>query len=93
MSLRGNWTPPVGEERESHLRLVALAALKAIEAQGCLDSKRPLGNSSIELDVLEACGIEPAGEEYGDPVFTEDQEQYAWELWTQWPSWARGRLE
>jgi hypothetical protein len=41
-----------------------------------VDPKRPFGNSiGVELDIAEAIGTTPEGEEDGEPCLTEDQEE------------------
>lgn len=87
------WTAPTDAERESHLRALALRALAEIAEHGELDFKRPLGNSDIAGDVLEAIGVPPAGREADWPSFTDAQAEYAWALWEQWPKWAAAQIK
>lgn len=92
------WKKPRGAEREAHLRKLAVRCLKEISSEGHLDSKRPLGNSDVEGDVLELLGIKPIeeGREVESDVycveFSEEQVAYAAALWAAWPTWAAKAL-
>lgn len=48
-----------------------------------LDCKRPFGNSSVEDDILDILEIGPEEFEYGEPVYSNRQRDYARELYTE----------
>lgn len=84
------------ENKEQHLRLLAIAyyeTLEFIEPYGAgapmLDCKRPFGNSGYEADVLEIIEAEPEEEDEpgmghgdGNMVWSKRQYEYARELYT-----------
>lgn len=82
--------------KQHHLNLLAIAFCDNVEHQNdCeygsigLDCKRPFGNSYAQGDILEICQIEPEGVEDGDKVYTEEQNQYADELYQSLPQYFR----
>jgi hypothetical protein len=77
---------PMYSEQETfnHLKKLAIAyasQLTFLDSHGFgewgVDQKRPFGNSSVKIDILEICGIEPAD---GDSYSIEQQE-YAYSLY------------
>lgn len=79
--------------RSADLRKVATEAMKAFKSAGCIDFKRPLGNSDIGGDVLEI--IDWEGEiatEWG-PEYSDEQVAYAEKLWDDVPTYLLGLLK
>lgn len=54
-----------------------------------LDCKRPFGNSDVEGDILEIIGATPEGD--GDEGFTDEQRQYAADLYNRLPDYLRSK--
>jgi len=85
------------ENKEQHLRLLALAYYQALEfmepygvGSPMLDSKRPFGNSGYEADILEIIDAEPEEEDEpgmghgdGNMVWSKEQYDYARRLYTE----------
>lgn len=79
------WTPKGTAPRNETLDLIKVALMCIRNFQWGsghdmlfgLDGKRPFGNSSWEVDVLEELKIEPAGEH---ECYSDEQDEYAREL-------------
>lgn len=78
------------ENKQEPLRLLAAAYFEALEflspyntGSPMLDCKRPFGNSSVDVDVLEIIGVDPEEEEDGNMVYSKDQMNYGRELYVE----------
>jgi hypothetical protein len=72
-------------DRFADLDKLADAVIGAMEDGGesffGLDGKRPFGFSDVDGSVLEITGAEPEGMKDGYPAYSDDQRDYAADLW------------
>lgn len=81
----------LSRNRDEDLRIIATALLESASHSDMsnyfIDLKRPLGNSQIDIDVLELLGIEPSMQTREGAFYTPTEKEYAWSLFKDIPKW------
>ncbi len=81
--------PP--RNREADLLRIATSWLQSVSFTGFGDEKRPLGSTNLDLDILELLHIEPSVQTREGAFYSEQEKEYALDLFKEAPGWAYKR--